>query len=411
MTVRSEELTVAYVMSRFPKLTETFILFEMIAVEEAGAKVELFPLLREREPVQHPEAAPFTQRGHFFPFLSTPILRSNLRFFRRSPRRYLGALWSMLRGTWGSPNFFVGGIGIFPKVVHAAGEMQRAGVDHVHCHFASHPALAGYLVHRLTGLPFSFTAHGSDLHVDRHMLPQKVAAAAFVCAISKDNRRVILAECDDPRAADKVHVVHCGVDTRHFAPAPRRAATGGLVVTAVGTLHEVKGQKHLLDAVALLARDGLEVSLVFVGDGPDRQMLEARATDQGIADRVRFTGLLSRQEVADRVRSTDVFAAPSVPTSGGKREGIPVVLMEAMASGVPVVASRLSGIPELVEDEVCGLLTPPGDVEALATALRRLAGDPALRQRLGDAGRAAVVADFDVRVNARRVLDLVRQVA
>lgn len=400
---------VAYVMSRFPKLTETFILFEMIAVEEAGAAVELFPLLHEREPISHAEAHPFIARAHYHPFLSGAILAANGRALRRSPRRYFGALWEVLRGTWGSANFFIGGIGIFPKVVRMAEEMLAAGVDHVHCHFASHPTVAGLLVHRLTGLPFSFTAHGSDLHVDRHMLPQKVAAAAFVCTVSEDNRRVILAECGG-QFADKVEVVHCGVDTDRFT-ASSNLDEGPFVVVCVGTLHEVKGQRYLIEAVALLAARGVEVEVTFVGDGEDRALLETRARELGVLGQLRFTGLVDRESVIAELRKASVVVAPSVPTSGGKREGIPVVLMEAMSSGKPVVASRLSGIPELVEDEVSGLLVGPGDPEAIAGAISRLRADPALRLRLGQAARARVIADFDVRRNARRVLDLVDAVA
>lgn len=398
---------VAYVMSRFPKLTETFILFEMVAAEEAGASVELFPLLREREAVVHAEARPFVERAHYHPFVSATIVAANWRALRSSPSRYLGALWEIVRGTWGSANFLVGALGIFPKVVRMAEEMLEAGVDHVHCHFASHPAVAGLLVHRLTGLPFSFTAHGSDLHVDRHMLPQKVAAAAFVCAISEDNRRVIVDECGG-RFAEKVHVVHCGVDTERFAAAPPEDGSP-FVVLCLGTLHEVKGQRHLIDALgALVARgDGDGVEVVFVGDGTDRQLLTARAHELGVGDRVRFAGLLDRDAVVGELRRASVVVAPSVPTAGGKREGIPVVLMEAMSSGKAVVASRLSGIPELVEDGVSGLLVAPGDATAIADALLRLRTDPALRTRLGRAARDRVLEDFDVRGNARRVLALV----
>ncbi|MGH3031025.1 MAG: colanic acid biosynthesis glycosyltransferase WcaL, partial [Gaiellaceae bacterium] len=177
-------LKVAYVMSRFPKLSETFILGEMLAVGEHGVEVELYPLLRERAEVVHPEAEALCECARFQPFLSLPILRSQLHFLRRSPGAYLRALSAVLRGTWGSPNFVVGALGIFPKVVHAARLMEADGVAHVHCHFSSHPAVAGFVIRRLTGIPWSFTAHGSDLHVDRHMLREKVAEAAFVVAIS-----------------------------------------------------------------------------------------------------------------------------------------------------------------------------------------------------------------------------------
>src|SRR5688500_1321634 len=133
-------------MSRFPKVSETFILYELLAVEQHGASVEVFPLLRERQDVVHPEAAAVAARAHYFPFLSLALVASNGRAFLNSPARYLTALWEVLRGTWGSLNFMVGAAGIFPKVVHAARLMEQLGVEHVHCHFATHPAVAGLVI-------------------------------------------------------------------------------------------------------------------------------------------------------------------------------------------------------------------------------------------------------------------------
>lgn len=412
-------LRVAYVMSRFPKLTETFILFEMLAVERQGVGVELFPLLRERTTTIHPEAKALVDRARFLPFLSWPILKSQLWFLRHRPRRYLRTIGAIVRGTWRSPNFFLGGLGILPKVAHAARLMRSAGVDHVHCHFANHPAMAGLIIHRLVGLPYSFTAHGSDLHVDRRMLCEKVSGARFVVAISDDNRRVIERECPDAAAA-RVQVIHCGVDTSVFRPIDAADAGGvagvrdgdaPLEILAIGTLHEVKGQVVLVDACRELSDRGVAMRARFVGDGPDRTMLAERIAAAGLDGRVQLLGTRTRGEIADLLAATDVLVAPSVPTRSGKREGIPVVLMEAMASGVPVVASRLSGIPEIVRDGENGRLFPPGDATALADVLVELAGDPALRDRLGRAARETAVRDFDVDANAARLIESIRAAA
>lgn len=395
-----DRLIVAYVMSRFPKLTETFILAELVAMGRLGVAVELHPLLRQRgEPVQ-PAAEAWVERAHFLPFVSWSILRSQSRFLRdpRRRRRYLRAFADMLRGTWRSPNFLLGGLGIFPKTVHMALDMVDEGVEHVHCHFANHPALAGWLIHRLTGIPYSFTAHGSDLHVDRTMLATKVAEAAFVVTISRDNQAVI-ESTSGVASAGKVEVIHCGVDPNAFRPV-ERSVDGPLRIVAVGTLHEVKGQAHLIDACRRLRDRGVPFSCRFIGDGPDREALAARIERDGSGDHVTLAGRMTTDAVASELARADVLVAPSVPTSSGKREGIPVVLMEAMASALPVVASRLSGIPELVTDGVDGLLVSPGDDEALADALERLAREPDLRVRLGEAGRETVLRAFDVDANA-----------
>ncbi len=394
---------VAYVMSRFPKLTETFILDELVAVDRQGLRVELFPLLRERAEIVHPEAVPWVARARYLPFVSLPILRSNLGMLVRHPRRYLGTWAAMVRGTARSPNFLLGGIGIFPKVVHASRLMTELGVTHVHCHFANHPALAGFLIHRLAGIPYSFTAHGSDLHVDKTMLAQKVQEAAFVVTISRSNAAVITEACG--HAVDHLVVIHCGIDGAVFRPTARVAGPP-LAITCIGTLHEVKGQRYLIEAAADLVRRGVDIQVAFVGDGPDRERLERQVAELGLGDRVAFLGQRPRAQVIERLAETDVLVAPSVPTSGGKREGLPVVLIEALAAGVAVVASHLSGIPELVETDVTGITVPPGDSAALADALERLALDPALRARLAETGRARVAAEFDLDTNARRLIAL-----
>ncbi|MEO5940257.1 MAG: glycosyltransferase [Candidatus Limnocylindrales bacterium] len=399
---------VAYVMSRFPKLTETFVLDEMIAVERHGAAVELFPLLRERTEQVHAEAVPWIPRAHYLAFLSPAILASNVVLLVRRPRRYLGALGAMLHGTARSWNFLLGGIGIFPKVAHAALQMERLGVRHVHCHFANHPALAGFLVHRLTGIPFSFTAHGSDLNVDRTMLPQKIREAAFAVTISEANRRLIETTCGGP--VPNLVVLHVGIDGRRFAPRSRSRAVGGPPlpprILCIGTLHEVKGQRHLIAAARLLAERGTAFELSFVGDGPDRAELEALAAEVPPVARVAFLGQLTRDRIVELLASADLLVAPSVPTAAGKREGIPVVLIEAMASGVAVVASHLSGIPELVEDGVTGLTVGPGDSAGLATAIQALLDDPDRRAALAAAGRRRVETEFDLDRNAARLVEM-----
>jgi glycosyltransferase involved in cell wall biosynthesis len=337
-------------------------------------------------------------------------------------------VWSIIRDGWGSPWFILGGLTIMPKVAHAARQMLSDGVAHVHCHFANHPATAGLVVHRLTGLPFSFTAHGSDIHKDRHMLCRKVSEAAFVVAVSRSNADVIAGECGSgARAA--MHVIRCGVDLDRFRPPQQDAelptaqgagadlqgwadASGQvpdatpLSIVAVGTLHEVKGQTHLVEACRLLAAEGIDFRCHLVGSGPDEAALRRQVAAGGLEERVLLDGRRTTDEVAELLQRVDVLVAPSVPTSEGKREGIPVVLIEAMSSAVPVIASDLSGIPELVEDGRSGLLVPAGDVRRLAGALRRLAEDPALAAQLGAAGRAVVEADFDVHRSAERLVEL-----
>lgn len=388
---------VAYVMSRFPKLTETFVLREMRELESLDYDVHVFPLQREKAAVIQPDAQAFVDRAHFAPFLSWAILWSNLTFLFRRPARYLKTLCQLVAGNFGSLRYLAGALVFFPKTVHFASRMERLGVAHVHAHFASHPAAMAYAVGQLVGIPYSFTAHGSDLHRDQHMLREKTAGAAFVVAISRYNRRMILDVCGS-EFADKVHVIHCGIDPGHFSPRTEptsfQRGDGPFKIVCIGTLHEVKGQTHLIEACRRLHNRGFEFSCHLLGAGPDAAKLRRQAEQAGLSHAVTFHGLCTTPQVQQHLRDADVLAAPSVPSRDGRREGIPVVLMEAMASGVACVASRLSGIPELVEDGQTGLLAPPGDAAALAAAIEKLATDTPWRRRLAAAGVEKVRRDF-----------------
>lgn len=397
---------VAYMMSRFPKITETFILYEMLAMEAQGVAVAVYPLRRERTKVVHPEAVAYVARAHFQPLLSWAIVKAHLHFLRRKPLVYLNTLWVLLRANWGSLRYFLGALALFPKAVYFARSMEEEGIDHIHAHFASHPAAAAFVIHRLVGIPYSFTAHGSDLHRDRHMLREKVEEAAFVVTISNYNRDIIVATCNG-QMHDKVLVIHCGVDTQLFqertTATPHEQGQGPFTILCIGTLHEVKGQTYLIEACRLLKEQGITFACHFAGDGPDLAALQKQAAAAGLQEELHFHGRLKREEIVALLRTADVVATPSVPTRDGRREGIPVVLMEAMGSSVPVVSTRLSGIPELVKHGENGLLTEPGDATALAAALRRLFEEPALRRQFGQAGRAKVINEFDLTLNTAQL--------
>jgi glycosyltransferase involved in cell wall biosynthesis len=316
---------------------------------------------------------------------------------------YWNTLWTLLQANWGSLRYFGGVLALFPKIVYFAKLMAEEGIDHIHAHFASHPAAAGFVIHRLVGIPYSFTAHGSDLHRDRHMLREKVEEAAFVVPISNYNQEMIVAECKG-QYSDKVIVIHCGVDTSVFqpriTPTSHELGKGPFAILCIGMLHEVKGQTYLIHACQELKQRGIDFTCHFIGDGPDEAMLKRQTAVLGLAEHVKFHGRLAREQIVTLLHDADVVATPSVPTRDGRREGIPVVLMEAMGSGVAVIASRLSGIPELVLEGTCGLLIEPRDVNGLAAGLEQLYRDPELRRRFGQEGRKQVLENFDLMRNA-----------
>ena len=404
----AQSLRVAYIMSRFPKISETFIFREINAVKQRGIEVEIFPLIREKTTVVHPEVSQLVESAWFTPLLSTPIALANLSNFLRGPITYLRVFFDTLRATFGSRRFFGGAIAYYPKAVYFADQMRRLGVDHIHAHFASFPAAVAYVVHRFSGIPFSFTAHGSDLHRDRKMLREKVDACAFAVCISEYNRHVILDDCGESNRR-KLVIVHCGIDADFFQARDEATAydvgRGPLKLVCTGTLHEVKGQIHLLRACQLLMKREIDFQCHLIGDGPDREMLQAEASKLEIESNVVFHGARTASEVRGQVAEADIYICPSVPSSDGRREGIPVALMEAMACGVPCIASRLSGIPELIRHEDTGLLTEPGDHASIAAAIELLAANRQLRGELGTAGERFVRAEFDLGKNVDKLVE------
>jgi O-antigen/teichoic acid export membrane protein/glycosyltransferase involved in cell wall biosynthesis len=410
LTSHDAPFRLACMMSRFPKLTETFVLREMVELQRTGVEILVYPLQRERTRILHPEAAPFVERAHFTQWISPAIIAADVRVFLKQPLTCVSVLATLIRSNWGSWRYLAGAILFFPKVVYLAERMQRDGIQHLHAHFASHPAMAAWTIHQLTGIPYSFTAHGSDLHRDRHMLKQKVADAAVVVTISDYNRRLIIDECDDA-VTDRIHIVHCGIDPQQFPTRSQLTSydrgAGPFQIACIGTLHEVKGQQYLLQSCSILLEAGLEFQCHLVGDGPDHATLQQTAAELKLTDHVVFHGRQTAPQIQQLLREIDVLVAPSVPTSDGRREGIPVVLMEGLGSGIPAIASNLSGIPELVRHNETGLLVPPRDVTAIADAVLRMAGDQMFRQSCGAEGVELVLREFHVATNTARLLDLI----
>lgn len=401
----------AYMMSRFPKITETFILREMVEMRRLGMEVRVYPLQRERTSVVHPEVKDFIPDTHFTPWISVSIVIANIRTLLRTPTAYITTFATLVRTNLGSNRYLAGALLFFPKSVYLGEQMQRDGIQHLHAHFASHPAMAAWVIHQFTGIPYSFTAHGSDLHRDQHMLTDKVAAAHVTVTISDYNRRLILETCGS-EFSDRVRVVHCGIDPQLF-PVRRQKTLfdqrrGPFQIACIGTLHEVKGQRYLLDACQQLASDGFDIVCHLIGDGTDRSVLEEMAAAANLSEQIIFHGRRTAPEIRDLLANVDVIVAPSVPTSDGRREGIPVVLMEGLGSGIPAIGSDLSGIPELVRHEETGLLVPSRDHVAIAEAILRLATDDDLRQRCASAGSRLVLREFHVAKNTQALLQLIQ---
>ena len=415
-SAKSDTRPVAYIMSRFPLLTETFILREMLELERRGLPLEVFPLLRAHASVRHEEVDCLKAAIHYTPFLSPAIILANASFLRRKPGRYLRLLWTILKGNWGSTNLFTGALGIFPKSVYFARLVEKHRVVHVHAHYATHPALCAMIISELAGVGYSFTAHAHDIFLEQRMLAEKVRKARFVAAISKHNKDFLLRLAPDVPPG-KIEVVHCGIELEKYDALGRgssdRLELPNKAITAicVASLQPYKGISYLISACERVARRVPNFRCIIVGQGADRAKLEALIDEKGLRQVVRLLGGMPQHQVATLLGEADLFVLPSIIAPSGQMEGIPVALMEAMASRLPVVSTRLSGIPELVDDGVNGILVPPEDDRALAEAIIALSGDHSLRREMGERGREKVAAEFELHATVESLFALFSDVA
>jgi len=319
----------------------------------------------------------------------------------RRPAGYLRGLLAALRLSGLSARRLLYYLCYFGEAVVAGHWIKAKGLTHFHVQYSS---TVGLLITKVFPLTMSLTLHGSGEFVDPRgfHVAEKVAAATFVCAVSQFGRSRILNSCA-PSDWSKVEVVHLGVDSDEFAPGVFRASPETFHVISVGRLVKLKALPILLNAVARLVREGRRVMIHLAGEGPEQDYLQESAARVGLERLVVFEGYVDQPRLRELYRSADLLVMPSFD------EGVPVVLMEAMAAQVPCVATRITGIPELIRDEVDGLLVAPSDEEALAAAIRRCVDDPELRRRLGQAGRKRVREVFDLERNCGTLAEIFRR--
>ena len=398
---------IAYIMSRFPHLPETFILREMNEMRARGWDVALYPLILQNQPVVHPEAQAWVAEAHQLPFLSAAVLLSNLRTLFRQPLRYLGLWGKAVRHNIKSPNLLVRALALLPKAVYAAEQMTAENIRHIHAHYATHPAFVAWAIHQLTGISYSITVHAHDIFVRTAMLGTKLQEAEFVVAISEFNREYLAQKLGE-WVRPKIHIVHCGIIPETYSAQPRHWQPGEtLELINIGSLQPYKGQKYLVEACALLKEWRIPFHCRVIGGSDEvRADLEARIAQHGLSEHVFLLGGKTQQEVADLLQSAHCYVQPSIITPSGKMEGIPVALMEAMAAELPALATAISGVPELVRPDETGYLVPPEDVPALANALAHIYHHPEEAAQLAKNGRALVLSEFELRTNVQQLSEL-----
>lgn len=401
--MNNPSLRVGYLVKTFPKISETFILREVLALEKAGVELEIFALHRPEEKKIHALAGRVRARVKYIP---TRLLEQPLVM-----------LWSQLLlllthpvGYWCAVRFALRHQAKIKEILQAgclAWSLRRAKIEHLHVHFINEPASVAELVQLMTGMVLSITAHAKDIYLSpRSELARKMKRAKFVVTCNDYNREFLQQAAPD---GPPVLRIYHGLDAELFSDdgLDREGAQAPMILS-VGRLREKKGFPILLAACHLLKIAGRRFRCVIAGYGPLQDELERQIEKFGLQGNVALTGMLTQDEVIALYKRATLFVLPCQITEDGDRDGIPNVLIEAMAMELPVVTTRVAGIPELVDHERNGLLVQSEDPVSLTAAITRLLDRPHLRSDLGTRARRTVLQHFCAERNALLLRDLFR---
>jgi glycosyltransferase involved in cell wall biosynthesis len=371
---------------------------ELCELRRRGHAVIIFALKDPKERIVQERAKEFSKDVFYSPFvLSARLWKAQIFFLTRRPLVYLRALLDIVRHSAKRPSVCLKNVVIFPKSAHFAFRALSAGVRHIHAHFANYPATSALIVSQLTGIPFSFTCHAHDIFYDATMLDVKIQRAKACIAVSEYNREFILGlyPC---LPQDKVRVLRCGITPEDFSSIERPRGDSKLRILSVGRLVPTKGFDDLIRACGIVKKSGIDFVCDIIGEGPIEGQLKELVRNLGLQERVRLVGPLEERDTAGYYGKADVFVLASKRARGRDvQDGIPIVLMEAMACRVPVISTNISGIPELIRDGVNGFLVDPGAYEEIAEKMLTLYRDQNARERLIENARHTVAAGSHIR--------------
>ncbi len=395
---------IAYLGRILPTLSETFVVREIAALVRLGANVPIFSLYPPESLSAHPETKGLPLRVTTIFCLSHPLFwLIHIYYAISHPCRYWSCLWRYvlkIKTTWNNRGrLFL----YFLASPYAAWCLGRARVTHVHAHFANSPTSVALMATHLARVPFSFMGHAYDVFVDTLLLSQKLTAAKFVATCSFFNVHYLQTHFPATRQA-RLEVIRYGLDPAAFPPRPSPPHSTPMIL-GVGRLVETKGFHTLVEACARLRDDGLAFSCCLIGDGPEAERLRFLVEKLNLSSQVNLLGKRLPSEVKTFYEQSDMLVMPSC-VRANDRDGIPNVLLEAMAMEIPVISTYVSGIPELVRHQETGLLVEPDDPVALAEAIMTLLSNPTLTHRLARQGRALVEQEFNIYCSAARLLQL-----
>jgi glycosyltransferase involved in cell wall biosynthesis len=394
-------MRIAYLINEYPKVSHSFVRREIEALERRGVEVEIFSIRPWSSDLTDPADRAHADRTTVLYGQSSDLsgaLRAEARTNGRALSATTAKAMKLAKGSEKSPAYWSAYVAEAARLRQLLVERK---IDHLHAHFGTNSAAVAMLCRMLGGPSYSFTVHGPE-EFDRQVglsLTEKIEHAAFVVGISSYGRSQLLRLAPADRR-DDIHVIHCGLSSSYLESESGSIGSAPALVT-VGRLSEQKGHWVLLDAARMLAEDGIDFSLQLVGDGELRPEVEATIAAHGLEDHVEITGWATEDEVADAIRASRALVLPSFA------EGLPVVIMEALALRRPVISTYVAGIPELVSPGECGWLVPAGDASKLASAMRAvLAADPAELDRFGSEGADRVAQMHNVDLEAAALIEL-----
>jgi glycosyltransferase involved in cell wall biosynthesis len=396
-------VNVAYLINQYPQASQSFIRREIRALEAQGVNVHRFTIRTwDQELVDPGDKEEKAKTRVVLEVGAFGLMMAIAKMLFSRPVRFLRAVRLALRLGYRGDRGRLYHLVYLAEACVLLGWLRACGAEHVHGHFGTNSTAVAMLIRELGGPSFSFTCHGPE-EFDRAAalkLGEKIARAQFVVAVSEYGRSQLLRYCPHDQW-QKVHVVHCGVDEGFLKSDYLPEVPDNRRLVCVGRLSEQKGQLVLIEAAARLKRDGIPFDLLLIGDGPMRVDVERLIAEQGLSDQVRITGWMTNQQVREQILAARAFVLPSFA------EGLPVVLMEAMALRRPVISTYVAGIPELVEPQVNGYLVPAGSIEALAEAMRNVLAQPIEKLRaMGREGARRVAQRHDAATQAAQLAKL-----
>ncbi len=403
----SNKQKIGYLLKVYPRLSETFIMNEVLELERQGLALHIFSLRFPQNEEFNPTGSKVQADVTYLPSLK-PTLKfinylilswANLQLFSQNPWRYLKVRHNYFSQPEPRKNLFL-------QAGYLVLELQKHGIKHLHAHFANVPANVAELMHRLSGITYSFTAHAKDIYLtESEVLNQRIKQAKFVLTCTAYNQKYLqgISTNDTP-----IYLSYHGLDLTRFQPdrLSDRLPSTNPVILSVGRFCEKKGFPYLLKACQLLKQKGLVFDCKIVGYGPLQTEMEQLIEELDIKDVVFLLGKMMQDDLIELYRQTDIFALPCIISEDGDRDGIPNVLLEAMAMEIPVVSTHISGIVELIEDRETGILVPPKNAESLAEALAELITNPQLSQQIKLGLRSKIFQQFSLEFNVKQVKDL-----